>query len=989
MAKKEQIPQDNNIINIPLEEAMPDNYLPYAVEVAKDRALPDVRDGMKPVHRRILYGAYLLKAFPDRAHMKSARIVGDILGKFHPHGDASVYDAMVILAQDFTTRVPLVDGHGNWGSIDGDNAAAMRYTEARLSTAAMEMLRDIDKDTVDFGWNYADTEQEPTVLPARYPNLLVNGAFGIAVGLATNIPPHNLGEVAEAVSAYMENPDLSVAELMHHVKGPDFPTGGVLIGGDSLVEAYEKGEGRVILRAKAQVEKLSTGRFGIVITEFPYRKNKARLLMQISAMTADKRHQRALDGIFDIRDESDREGIRAVIEFKRGVDEETAQKILLYLYKRCDLQININFNMVALAGGKPETLGLKDLIRHYVDHQKDVVLRRTRKELEMAQKRYHIVEGFMKAIDIMDAVIATIRRSGSKAEAGKNLVEGFAFTEPQATAILELMLYRLTGLELKAYIKEHGELTRLIGKLHRIIDSEKELIRIVRKELLEVASVHGNPRRTRLIADEEEAVIEVEDILVEEDVVVVLSKDGFIKRMPRKNYQRVSSDVSAIEYREGDRAVAILPSNTKETLYIFTSRGTLCKVRTLEVPEHKWKDKGVRLDNLVRSLDLSEEEVVTAFGLGNQGLEGAVLKLLTSKGRMKRTPLSEFESRVSRIAALKLQEEERLLAVVLERGRLLYDHTLGGLLPAEYKTFLEEEREAESVLPEAPCFLRVLTKKGLDYTIPEAEVLTKDRMVNPDAFTVLPDLDEIYRVHYQTDYEVKAFHLVVTPAGEIRVTSRLSRARNLLKIQGESTLDLLLVTNLGAFYKMPMYMFENMEEPVKLSDLYGDFGAKERVVGIFSMESALEETRELYVVTEEGMVKRTALTEFAAEQSSAHVVRFKSATDRLVYAEAFPGALDEALLLVTERGMALRIETGTIPVLSRNAGGVVGIALREEDRLFFAKVITDETEIIAGSKANDDIRMRIEDIKLQNRATRGRSIITVVMDDLVNKVEIN
>ena len=410
MAKKiNVIPKDNNIIDVTLEEAMPENYLPYAVEVAKERALPDVRDGLKPVHRRILYGAYQLKAFPDRPYYKSARIVGDILGKYHPHGDTSVYDALTILAQDFSTNEPLIDGHGNFGSIDGDSAAAMRYTEARLTNIAMEMLKDIDKDTVDMVPNYSDSEMEPKVLPSRYPNLLVNGTFGIAVGLATNIPPHNLGEVTDGVLAYIDNPEITTKELLQYIKGPDLPTGGILIGQNSLLSAYETGEGKVTYRAKAEIETLENGRLGIVITEFPFRRNKARLLQTISEMTGDKRHAKALETITDIRDESDRTGIRAVIEFKKSVDKEGADKVLKYLYKKTDLQCNISFNMVALANGKPETMGLKTIIKHYVNHQKDIVTRRTIKELELAEKRFHIVEGFIKAINILDEVIKTIR----------------------------------------------------------------------------------------------------------------------------------------------------------------------------------------------------------------------------------------------------------------------------------------------------------------------------------------------------------------------------------------------------------------------------------------------------------------------------------------------------------------------------------------------------------------------------------------------------
>lgn len=445
MAKNTSIPEDNNIIKIPIEEAMPDNYMPYAVEVAKDRALPDVRDGLKPVHRRIIYGAYMLKAFPERPYYKSARIVGDILGKYHPHGDTSVYDAMVILAQDFTTKMPIIDGHGNWGSQDGDSAAAMRYTEARLTPIAMEMVRDIEKDVVNMVDNYSGSEKEPEVLPARYPNLLVNGAFGIAVGLATNIPPHNLKEVIEAACAYIDCEDISTEKLMEYIKGPDLPTGGIIIGRQSLICAYTTGEGKATLRAKTSIEKLDNGRLGIVITEFPYRRSKARLLQTISEMTADKRHIKALEPISDIRDESDRNGIRAVIEFKKSTDKNLAQKVLKYLLKKTDLQCNIFFNMVALADGKPVTLGLKDILKHYIKYQKQIIKRRTEKELEGAKVRFHIVEGFIKAIGIMDEIIKTIRSSKSKKDAASNLMEKFEFTREQSEAILELMLYRLTG----------------------------------------------------------------------------------------------------------------------------------------------------------------------------------------------------------------------------------------------------------------------------------------------------------------------------------------------------------------------------------------------------------------------------------------------------------------------------------------------------------------------------------------------------------------
>ena len=599
MAKKiNVIPKDNNIIDVTLEEAMPENYLPYAVEVAKERALPDVRDGLKPVHRRILYGAYQLKAFPDRPYYKSARIVGDILGKYHPHGDTSVYDALTILAQDFSTNEPLIDGHGNFGSIDGDSAAAMRYTEARLTNIAMEMLKDIDKDTVDMVPNYSDSEMEPKVLPSRYPNLLVNGTFGIAVGLATNIPPHNLGEVTDGVLAYIDNPEITTKELLQYIKGPDLPTGGILIGQNSLLSAYETGEGKVTYRAKAEIETLENGRLGIVITEFPFRRNKARLLQTISEMTGDKRHAKALETITDIRDESDRTGIRAVIEFKKSVDKEGADKVLKYLYKKTDLQCNISFNMVALANGKPETMGLKTIIKHYVNHQKDIVTRRTIKELELAEKRFHIVEGFIKAINILDEVIKTIRNSKSKKDAGVNLVKNFDFTEEQANAILELMLYRLTGLEINVFQKEYKELERKIKKYKKILSDEKELLKVVKSELKEITDKYRTERKTEIIEDESEGKIHLDELIVVEDVMITLSRDGFIKRVPYKNYSRYNFNPDEIEYREGDELKYLIKSNTKESLLIFTNKGNMYQVKGINIPEYKWKEKGERINKI-------------------------------------------------------------------------------------------------------------------------------------------------------------------------------------------------------------------------------------------------------------------------------------------------------------------------------------------------------------------------------------------------------
>ncbi len=559
----------------------------------------------------------MLKAFPDRPYYKSARIVGDILGKFHPHGDSSVYEAMVILAQDFSTRVPLIEGHGNWGSIDGDSAAAMRYTEARLAPIAMEMLKDIDKDTVDMVPNYSDSEMEPKVLPSRYPNLLVNGAFGIAVGLATNIHPHNLREVTDGVLAYIDNNDITTSELMNYIKGPDLPTGGILIGQKSLLSAYETGEGKVAYRAKTSIEKLENGRLGIVITEFPYRRNKSKILQTISEMTGDKKHAKALELITDIRDESDRNGIRAVIEFKKSADENAVEKVQKYLFKKTDLQCNINFNMVALADGKPETMSLKAIIRHYVNHQKEIVTRRTKKELEIARKRYHIVEGFIKAINVLDEVIATIRSSKSKKDASENLIAKFGFSEIQAGAILELMLYRLTGLEIKVFEKEYAELTKLIKKLEKILAHERELLKVIKSELKEVCDKYADDRRTAIIEDDTQSKIDAEELIVVEEVMVTVSKEGFIKRIPLKNYNRSNSNPEDIEYREGDSLEYLISSNTRDTILVFTDKGFMYQTKGINIPELKWKEKGERLDRIIKTLDLENEKIIDVISIAS------------------------------------------------------------------------------------------------------------------------------------------------------------------------------------------------------------------------------------------------------------------------------------------------------------------------------------------------------------------------------------
>ena len=665
MAKKEiNIPRDRNIMTVPIEEAMPDNYLPYAVEVAKERALPDVRDGLKPVHRRILYGSYLLKAFPDRPYYKSARIVGDVLGKFHPHGDSSVYEAMVIMAQDFSTREPLFDGHGNFGSMDGDSAAAMRYTEARLSSIAMEMLRDIDKDTVDMVPNYSDSDFEPKVLPARYPNLLVNGTFGIAVGLATNIPPHNLGEVTDGVLACIDNPEITTEQLMEYIKAPDLPTGGILIGKKSLLSAYETGEGKVTLRAKTSIETLENGRLGIVITEFPYRRCKAKLLQTISEMTGDKKHQKVLESIVDIRDESDREcKVRIVIELKRDVN---AQVILNQLYKHTQLQDTFGVIMLALVNGEPKILTLRQCLDHYIDHRKVVILRRTQFDLDKALARAHILEGLRIALDNIDEVINIIRSSYDDPK--ERLMKRFNLSDIQAQAILDMRLKTLSGLQREKIDEEYNELMKLIEHLRAILSSERLVYDIIKEELLEIKQKYGDERKTKIVAAEGE--INIEDLVKEEQTVITLTHFGYVKRMPIDTYKsqkRGGKGITGLATREEDFVKQIFTASTHDTLLFFSNKGKLYRLRGYEIPEAGRTAKGTAIVNLLR---LDPGEKISAVIPISNFADGKYLLMGTKQGFIKKTPLNEFDSsRKTGLLSITLREDDELIDVRLTDGQ--------------------------------------------------------------------------------------------------------------------------------------------------------------------------------------------------------------------------------------------------------------------------------------------------------------------------------
>lgn len=643
------------ILQKPMEEIMHESMIPYAEHVILERALPRVEDGLKPVQRRILYTMLELGNTPDKPHRKCARIVGDCLGKYHPHGDTSVYDAMVRMAQDFNMRALLVDGHGNFGSVDGDSAAAMRYTEARMAPLAMELLRDLDKDTVPFSLNFDDTLKEPDLLPGRFPNLLVNGASGIAVGLATNIPTHNLGETIDAVVAMMDNPDISLDELMKIIPGPDFPTGGLLLKTDGIRKAYETGRGRLQLRAKVHVEEVSNGKKNIVITELPYQVNKSAMLEKILRLSEEKKG--ILAGISDIRDESDRTGMRAVIELKRDAD---ADKVLNHLYRVSDLQVTFGVNMVAIADGKPCQLSLREMLARYIAHQKRVITRRTQYELNQARAREHILAGLMIAVDQLDAVIVLIRASKNPKEARTGLMEKFGLSEVQAQAILDMRLQRLTGLEILALKKEYAELLKQIARLESILKSEKKLIKVIRDEITEIRERYADSRRTELIEDQPVVQDEEENISYAEPCVVVRTRAGFLKRMQPKAFQKREEVEDALQ--------DAFNLKTDERLMLFTNLGACFTITADQIPEGKWKDRGLAPTGLLAGLEQNEQVVCM---MARQSA-GESLVFVTKRGMVKRTLSAEYGARKGKVAGISLKKGDELLDVLpFETGKNL------------------------------------------------------------------------------------------------------------------------------------------------------------------------------------------------------------------------------------------------------------------------------------------------------------------------------
>ena len=649
-----------SVLPVNIEEEMKKSFIDYAMSVIVQRALPDVRDGLKPVHRRILFAMNGLGFTPDKPHRKCATTVGEVLGKYHPHGDTAVYDSMVRMAQDFSYRHMLVDGHGNFGSVDGDSAAAMRYTEARMSKIAVELLRDIDKETVDFVPNYDESLKEPSVLPARFPNLLVNGSNGIAVGMATSIPPHNLGEVIDGVVAQIENPEIEVDDLIKHIKGPDFPTGGTIMGREGIKSAYATGRGKAVVRAVTDIEQMSAGKQRIIVSEIPYQVNKAALIEKIAELVKDKK----IEGISDLRDESDRNGMRIVIELKKDAN---ANIVLNQLYKHTQMQDTYSIIMIALVDGQPKVLNLKAINQHYINHQKEIVIRRTKYELKKAEARAHILEGLRIALDNIDEIINILRSSKNVAEAKKRMTERFGLTEIQAEAIAEMRLRSLTGLERNKIEDEYLALIKDIEYYRSLLASEYKILMVVKEEMLEIKKKFADKRRTKITASLEE--FDEEDFIEEHEVAVTITHFGYIKRQPSDTYKsqrRGGRGITALQTREEDFVENLFITSTHNYILFFTNKGKMYKLKTYEIPEAGRQAKGTALVNL---LQLDADEKVSAVIKIKDFEDGKYLIFMTKHGTIKKTELREYDtSRSTGITAITLLGSDELIGVKLTRG---------------------------------------------------------------------------------------------------------------------------------------------------------------------------------------------------------------------------------------------------------------------------------------------------------------------------------
>lgn len=654
---------EGKIVPVVLEDEMKRSYIDYAMSVIVARALPDVRDGLKPVHRRILYVMNELALWPEKPYRKCASIVGDVLGNYHPHGDAAVYDALVRLAQDFSLRYPLVNGHGNFGSIDNDPPAAMRYTEAKLFKISEEMLSDLDKETVDFVPNYDDRLLEPSVLPAKLPNLLINGSYGIAVGMACNIPPHNLSEVVNGICALIDNPDISIDELMQYIKGPDFPTAGIILGQEGIKAAYKTGRGKVILRAKAEIEEDAKGRFHIIVSEIPYKVNKAAMLANIAKLINDK----VIEGISDLHELSDREGIRIVFDLKRDANPNV---VLNLLYKHTELQGTQSMIMLALVNGEPKILNLKQILEHYIKHRQDVIIRRTRFDLKKAEARLHILEGLRIALDHIEEIIKTIKSAKDDAEAKKNLMEKFSLSEIQAQAILDMKLRALTGLNRDKIEDEYNNLVSLIAKLNEILNNPALVLQIIKDEVTELKNSYGDERKTRITHSEGTGDFEVESLIKEEENVVTITHFGYVKRISvdaYKSQKRGGKGVTAIGTREDDFVEHIFVTSTHDYILFFTTKGRVFKLKAFELPEASRQAKGTAIVNL---LQLAQDEKIAAVIPVREFTDNLNILTATRSGLVKKTVLSEYSNiRKSGIQSITLKDDDEIVDVRVTDGK--------------------------------------------------------------------------------------------------------------------------------------------------------------------------------------------------------------------------------------------------------------------------------------------------------------------------------
>ncbi|MDT0959390.1 DNA gyrase subunit A [Staphylococcus pseudintermedius] len=765
-----------------ISKEMRESFLDYAMSVIVSRALPDVRDGLKPVHRRILYGLNEQGMTPDKPYKKSARIVGDVMGKYHPHGDSSIYEAMVRMAQDFSYRYPLVDGQGNFGSMDGDGAAAMRYTEARMTKLALELLRDINKDTIDFIDNYDGNEREPSVLPSRFPNLLVNGASGIAVGMATNIPPHNMREVIDGVLSLSHNPDITISELMEDIQGPDFPTAGLILGKSGIRRAYETGRGSVIMRAKAEIESRGGGRDRIVVTEIPFQVNKARMIEKIAELVRDKK----IDGITDLRDETSlRTGVRVVIDVRKDAN---ASVILNNLYKQTPLQTSFGVNMIALVNGRPQLINLKQALYHYLEHQKEVVRRRTEYNLRKAKDRAHILEGLRIALDHIDEIITIIRESETDKVAMESLQSRFALSERQAQAILDMRLRRLTGLERDKIEQEYNELIAYIAELEAILADEEKLLELVREELTEIKEKFGDDRRTEIQLGGIDQ-LEDEDLIPEEQIVITLSHNNYIKRLPASTYRaqnRGGRGVQGMNTLDDDFVSQLVTTSTHDHVLFFTNKGRVYKLKGYEVPELSRQSKGIPIVNVI---ELDQDEVISMMiAVKDLDSEEDFLVFVTKKGLIKRSALSNF-NRINRNGkiAIKFRDDDELIAVRLTDGE---KHILIGTAQASLIRFKETDVRAMSRIAAGVKGIRLRDGDeviGLD--VADDDNQDEILVVTEKGYGKRTSIED-YRLSKRGGMGVKT----------AKLTERNGRLVCITTVEGDE--DLMVVTNQGVIIRM-------------------------------------------------------------------------------------------------------------------------------------------------------------------------------------------